>query len=52
MNWLKPYRRLWADSLDALGDVWVQDVVYQAQQTGGEEDLTMTVYYHDESRPR
>jgi hypothetical protein len=40
-----------ADSIDALGPVWVQDIVYHAMQTTGEEDLTLTVYYAREPRP-
>jgi hypothetical protein len=44
-------RRL-ADSLDALGDVQVQDVTFSSQVADGEDDLTMTVYYHREPRRR
>jgi hypothetical protein len=35
-----------ADSLDALGDVIVEDVTFSAEPTGDERDLTVTVYYH------
>jgi len=41
-----------ADSIDELGDVDVQDIVFHIEVTAGEDDLTMTVYYHDQSRPR
>jgi len=34
-----------ADSLDELGDVTVQDITFSSEVTGGEDDLTMTVYY-------
>lgn len=40
-----------ADSIDELGDIWVQDIGYQAAQTGGEEALSMTIYYVREPRP-
>lgn len=38
-----------ADSVEELGDVKVQDVTFSSTVTDGEDDLTMTVYYH---RPR
>ena len=41
-----------AESLDALGDVDVQDVVFHSEVTEGEDDLTMTVYYHSQPRRR
>lgn len=34
-----------ADSLDALGDVQVQDITFASQTTTAENDLTVTVYY-------
>lgn len=39
-----------ADSIEALGDVDVQDVTFSSQVTAGEDDLTMTVYYHRSGR--
>ncbi|PZF62832.1 hypothetical protein DEI81_09505 [Curtobacterium sp. MCBD17_013] len=44
-------RRL-ADAIDGLGDVDVQDVTFSSKVTDGEDDLTMTVYYHREPRRR
>jgi hypothetical protein len=41
-----------ADTLDGLGDVDVQDMTFQSQVTDGEDDLTVTVYYHRKPRPR
>jgi hypothetical protein len=41
-----------ADTLDELGDVQVQDVVFGSEVTGGEDDLHMTVYFHREPRRR
>jgi hypothetical protein len=41
-----------ADSLDDLGDVTIQDITYHAEPTGGEDDLTMTVYYLPKPRRR
>jgi hypothetical protein len=41
-----------ADSIEQLGDVRVQDVTFQSEVTGGDDDLTMTVYYHREARGR
>jgi hypothetical protein len=35
-----------ADSLDALGDVIVEDITFSSEPTGDERDLTVTVYYH------
>jgi len=43
-------RRL-ADSIEAMGEVWVQDIVYQVEQGDREESLAFTVYYHAEPRP-
>jgi hypothetical protein len=41
-----------ADSIEALGDVDVQDITFSSSITGGEDDLTMTVYYNREARRR
>ena len=41
-----------ADTLDELGDVAVQDIVFHSAVTAAEDDLTMTVYYSREPRPR
>jgi hypothetical protein len=37
-----------ADSVEALGDVTVQDITFSTKVTADERDLTMTVYYHRE----
>jgi hypothetical protein len=41
-----------ADSLDKLGDVQVQDITFHSEVTEGEDDLTVTVYYHRKPRRR
>ena len=41
-----------ADTIDALGDVQVEDVTFKSEVTDGEDDLTVTVYYHAEPRRR
>jgi hypothetical protein len=41
-----------ANSLDALGDIQVQDITFQSEVTEDEDDLTMTVYYVQEPRRR
>jgi hypothetical protein len=41
-----------ADTLSALGDVTVQDVVFHSEVTDAEDDLTMTVYFSREPRRR
>jgi hypothetical protein len=41
-----------ADSIDELGDVDVHDIVFHSGVTDAEDDLTMTVYYHDQPRRR
>jgi hypothetical protein len=41
-----------ADTLDELGDVHVQDITFHSEVTDGEDDLSMTVYYHEEARRR
>ena len=35
-----------ADSIEALGDVDVQDITFSSDVTADEDDVTMTVYYH------
>jgi hypothetical protein len=35
-----------AGSLEDLGDVVVQDLVFHSEPTEDEDDLTMTVYYY------
>lgn len=44
--------RCLADSVAALGDVSVEDITFSSSATDGEDDLTMTVYYHPEPRRR
>ena len=39
-----------ADSVEQLGDVQVQDIVFQIEVTDGEDQLTMTVYYLEKAR--
>jgi hypothetical protein len=39
-----------ADSIEALGDVDVQDITFSSEVTGEEDDLTMTVYCHRQPR--
>ena len=41
-----------AESIDELGNVQVQDVAFGSEVTDGEDDLTMTVYYHRKPRRR
>lgn len=41
-----------ADTVDELGDVQLQDVVFGSEVTAGEDDLHMTVYFHREPRRR
>jgi hypothetical protein len=40
-----------ADSLESLGDVWVQDITFHSAPTGDEDELHVTVYYVEEPRP-
>ena len=35
-----------ADSIDALGEVVVEDITFNSEPTAEERDLTITVYYH------
>jgi hypothetical protein len=37
-----------ADSIEALGDVTVEDITFSSQPTEEERDVSMTVYYHRE----
>jgi hypothetical protein len=41
-----------ADSIEDLGDVTVKDITFHAEPTAAEDDLTMTVYYHEQPRRR
>lgn len=41
-----------ADSIEALGDVDVQDITFSSGVTEAEDDLTMTVYFHRQPRRR
>ncbi len=41
-----------ADHVDTLGDIQIGDITFNSQPTSGEDDLTMTVYYHREPRRR
>lgn len=35
-----------ADSIDALGDVMVEDITFSTEPTAEERNLRVTVYYH------
>ena len=39
-------------SIDALGEIDVQDVVFHSEVADGEDDLTMTIYYFAHPRSR
>jgi hypothetical protein len=41
-----------ADSIASHGDITVQDITFHSEVTDGEDDLTITVYYHDGPRRR
>lgn len=41
-----------ADHLDSLGDVQVADLTFNAEPAEGEDDLTLTIYYHRKPRRR
>jgi hypothetical protein len=41
-----------AETIDRYGDIDVQDVTFHCEVTDGEDDLKMTVYYHDRPRHR
>lgn len=38
-----------ADTIESLGDVSVQDVVFHSEETADEDQLLVTVYYHPKS---
>jgi hypothetical protein len=44
--------RRMADAIASEGDVDVQDLTFQSDETEGEDDLTMTVYFHRQARRR
>jgi hypothetical protein len=35
-----------ADSIEALGDVMVEDITFSSEPTADERDVSMAVYYH------
>jgi hypothetical protein len=39
-----------ADSIQALGEIQVEDIAFSTQQTDGADDIAMTVYYHRDVR--
>jgi hypothetical protein len=41
-----------AESIDGLGDIDVQDITFSSEVGDGEDDLSMTVYYHAKPRRR
>lgn len=41
-----------ADAVDDLGDVQIHDITFTSAVTGGEDDLSLTVYYDREPRRR
>jgi hypothetical protein len=41
-----------AETIDDLGDVDVQDLTFSSAVGDGEDDLTITVYYHAQPRRR
>jgi hypothetical protein len=44
--------RRMADAIENEGDIDVQDLTFQSGVTDGEDDLTLTVYFHREPRRR
>lgn len=44
--------RRMADAIEAEGDIDVQDLTFQSEVTEGEDDLTITVYFHRQPRRR
>jgi hypothetical protein len=38
--------RRFADTVEQLGDVVIEDLTFASNPTSGERDLRMTVYYH------
>jgi hypothetical protein len=41
-----------ADTIESEGDIDVQDIVFHSEVTEGEDDLTVTVYFHRQPRRR
>ncbi len=41
-----------AQTIDDLGDVSIEDITFSSSVTAGEDDLTVTVYFHPEPRRR
>jgi hypothetical protein len=41
-----------ADTIEALGDIQVEDITFSSAPTPAEDDVTMTVYYDREPRRR
>jgi hypothetical protein len=41
-----------ADEVEALGDVQIGDMTFSSQPTAGEDDLTLTFYFHRHPRRR
>jgi len=41
-----------ADSIERYGDITVEDITFHYELTDGEDDLRITVYYHDDPRRR
>jgi hypothetical protein len=41
-----------ANGLETLGDIQVEDITFSSEPTAGEDDLTVTVYYHRHPRRR
>jgi hypothetical protein len=41
-----------ADQIESLGDVQVQDITFETTPTAGEDEVSMTVYFHREPRRR
>jgi len=41
-----------ADHLEEFGDVQVEDITFNAEPTAGEDDLSLTIYYHRQPRRR
>lgn len=41
-----------AQTIDDLGDVSIEDITFASSVTAGEDDLTVTVYFHPEPRRR
>jgi hypothetical protein len=41
-----------ADHLEGFGDVQVEDITFSSEPTAGEDDLSLTIYYHRQPRRR